>query len=168
MSIEADRYLLKGPMPEIGEIPTTDIEKMTKRKLKTECEMLRALATNIKAECIMWRNVWSWVPSEVKYYVARVGQQVGITQRNYKRYLGVLLDSHWVLDELELGIEDKVYDTVTGKYFWEQKVIKTKLGAIIDFQIIKQRIEVTEGETEQQEEEQPTEDETIKQSDNQL
>jgi hypothetical protein len=110
--------LLKGPMPELN-----------KMKIKDLLE-----------ECQMWRNVWGWVPSEVKYYVARVGQQVGITLRNYKRYLGMLLDSHWDLIELELGVYDKVYDTVTGKNFFERKIVKTRISGIMDLQWIKERI----------------------------
>jgi len=122
MSFDADRYLLKGPLPDINKLGKADL----------------------KAECQMWRNVWGWVPSEVKYYVARVGQNVAITQRNYKRYLGVLLDTHWVLDEMELGVLEKLYDTSDGQYYWEKKIIKTKLGAIIDFQIIKERVKEEE------------------------
>ena len=111
--------LLKGPMP--------DLSKMKLADLREECEM--------------WRNVWGWVPSEVKYYVARVGQNIGITMRNYKRYLGVLLDTHWDLLEIELGVYDKVYDPVDGKNYFERKIIKTRLGGIMDLQWIKERTE---------------------------
>lgn len=38
------RYLLKGPYP--------DVKKMTVKQ--------------IRDEVLMWRNVWNWVPSEVK------------------------------------------------------------------------------------------------------
>lgn len=44
-----EQYLLKGPMPEI--------KKQSKAQLKNEVEM--------------WRAIWTWIPSEVKYYVAR-------------------------------------------------------------------------------------------------
>jgi len=146
MSFDADRYLLKGPLPELN--------KLSKADLKEECQM--------------WRNVWGWVPSEVKYYVARTGQQVGITQRNYKRYIGVLLDTHWVLDEMELGVYDKIYDISDGAYYWEKKVIKTKLGAIIDFQIIKERVKEEEYAEPPPPEETPLEDMTEGQSDGQV
>lgn len=59
--------------------------------------------------------------------------------RNYKRYLGILLGTYWSLDEIELGVLDKVHDIVTGKYFFEKKIIRTKLGGIIDIQWIKER-----------------------------
>jgi len=110
-------YLLKGPMPNLA--------KMKKAELREECEM--------------WRNIWNWVPSEVRYYVARVGQQVGITQRNYRRYLGILLDTHWDLLEIELGVFDKTYDAVEGVNYFEKKIVKLKAGSVMDFQLIKER-----------------------------
>jgi len=146
MSFDADRYLLKGPLPEL--------RKLSKKDLLEECQM--------------WRNVWGWVPSEVKYYVARTGQQIAITQRNYKRYLGVLLDTHWVMDEIELGVFDKIYDLNDGEYYWEKKVIKTKLGAIIDFQIIKERVKEEEYAEPPPEETPPDEDVTEEPSDSQF
>lgn len=112
-----EKMLLKGPMPELSKMKVKDLRE----------------------ECKMWRNVWQWVPSEVKYYVARVGQQVGITMRNYKRYLGVLLDTHWDLLELELGVYDKQYDPVDGKSYFERKIIKTRVGGVIDIQWLKER-----------------------------
>jgi hypothetical protein len=111
------RYVLKGPYE--------DINKMSKEKLKNELQI--------------FRNIWGWVPSEVKYYVARVGQQCGVTQRNYKRYLGVLLDTHWDITELELGVYDKTYDLNTGEYFFERKIIKVKPTGLIDIQWIAER-----------------------------
>jgi len=139
-----EQYLIKGPMPEL-----------TKMKLK-----------EIKEECQMWRNVWGWVPPEVKYYVARVGQDVGLTLRNYKRYLGKLIDSHWMLDSLEIGTVDKVYDSVTDKYFYEKKICVIKTSSILDIQWIKERksFEEFEAETrlsqEKEEKEEKTKDET--------
>ena len=113
----SERMLLKGPLPELS-----------KMRLK-----------DLKQECQMWRNVWAWVPDEVKYYVARTGSQCGITLRNYKRYLGVLLDTHWTIDEIELGVYDKIYDLVEGKHYFERKIVKTRVGGIIDLQWIAER-----------------------------
>lgn len=110
-------YLIKGPMPELSKMKQADL----------------------KAECAMWRNVWGWVPPEVKYYVARVGQEVGLTMRNYKRYLGTLVDSHWELLSLEVGTVDKVYDSVQDKTFYEKKIVVISVSGIVDYQWIKER-----------------------------
>lgn len=110
-------YLMKGPMPEISKMKQKDL----------------------KEECAMWRNVWGWVPPEVKYYVSRVGQEVGLTMRNYKRYLGTLVDSHWDLLSLEIGTIDKVYDAVQDKTFYEKKIVVMTTSGIIDMQWIKER-----------------------------
>jgi len=110
-------YLLKGPLP--------DLSKMNKNELKSECEL--------------WRRLWAWVPDEVKYYVARTGKLIGVTQRNYKRYLGFLLETHWDLRSIELGVEDKVYDTTSGKWYYEKKIIRIGVGSLIDIQWIEER-----------------------------
>ena len=119
-------YLMKGPMPEVSKMKRLDL----------------------KAECEMWRNIWGWVPPEVKYYVARVGQEVGVTQRNYKRYLGTLVDSHWTLVSLEVGTVDKVYDSVRDKTYWEKKIVILGMGSIMDIQWIKERKEWEQFEKE--------------------
>jgi len=123
---------------------------------------------DIKAECQMWRNIWNWTPSEVKYYVARVGQMVAITQRNYRRLIGVLLDTHWILDELEIGVYEKEYDQNTGEHYWERKVVKTRLSGIMDFQIIAERKTEAEIEAEKATEEPAEAVVNVKQSDSQI
>jgi len=64
--------------------------------------------------------------------------------RNYKRYLGTLLETHWILDEIEVGVSDRIYDPVKAKHFFEKKIVKMKVNAIIDVQWIKERIEEEE------------------------
>jgi len=142
----ADQFLLKGKYPDM-------------RKMKVK---------EIKEECQMWRNIWNWTPSEVKYYVARVGQMVAITQRNYRRMIGILLDTHWTLDELEIGVYEKEYDQNTGDYYWERKVVKTRLSGIMDFQIIAERKSETEMAAEEEKPAPAPDVVDVKQSDNQL
>lgn len=129
VEITPDMYLLKGPMP--------DIKTLNKKQLIEEVNM--------------WRNIWNWVPSEVRYYVARTGQLVAITMRNYKRYMGQLLATHWDIKEIELGVHDLVYDTASGERFHEKKIIRTSMGGIIDFQIIHARISEEELAAQQEE-----------------
>lgn len=119
-------YLMKGPMPELS-----------KMKLK-----------DLKSECQMWRNIWGWVPPEVKYYVSRVGQDIGVTQRNYKRYLGTLIDTHWTLVSLEIGTVDKVFDAVRDKTYYEKKICVLGISSLLDIQWIKERKEWEQFEAE--------------------
>lgn len=122
LTTDPARFLLRGPMPELS--------KMSKQSLLEECKM--------------WRNIWTWVPDEVKYYVARTGQLVGATMRNYKRYLGVLLETHWSLEEIEIGTYDKIYDPRDGQYYFERKIVKLKANSLIDLQWIAERKTETE------------------------
>ena len=112
-----EQYLLKGPMPELS-----------KMKLK-----------ELREEVAMWRNVWGWVPPEVKYFVARIGQEVGLVMRNYHRYLGTLVDSHWDLISLEIGVVDKMYDAVRDKTYFEKKISVIDSKSIILTEWMKER-----------------------------
>jgi len=111
------KYLIQGPMPQLN--------KMSKKDLMEEAQM--------------WRNIWGWVPSEVKYYITRMGQTIGLTLRNYKRYLGVLVDSHWELKELEIGTTDKVYDPVDDQTYFEKKIVRINISGLLDMEWIKER-----------------------------
>ncbi|GAI89649.1 unnamed protein product, partial [marine sediment metagenome] len=77
----------------------------------------------------------------------------------YKRYMGKLLATYWDIKEIELGVEDKIYDLASGQNFYEHKIIRTAMGGIIDFQIIHDRISEEELRAKaEQEEEQRIED----------
>lgn len=131
---DAATFLMKNKFP--------DIRKMSKAQMLQEIEM--------------WRNIWAWIPSEVKYYVGRTGQQIGLTMRNYKRYLGCLLATYWDLTDVELGVMEKVFDQNTGEYFFEKKVVKVKISNLVDVQWLHMRkpeIEVIR-EVEQEQEKQ--------------
>lgn len=119
MSDESTHSILLG-----GKFP--DLSKMRKDELLEET--------------LMWRNIWGWIPSAIKYYVARTGSTIGITIRNYHRYMGVLLDTEWELKGVEVGVFEKVYDQDSGNYYYERKIIKMPLGQIVSFQWITERI----------------------------
>ena len=113
----------------------------TYRQLMTE--MFSPLKKMRKDELIeevqMWRNIWSWVPSPIKYYVSRTGNTVGLQVRNYHRYLGVLLETHWELKHIEVGVYEKVYDQNDGQYYFERKIVKIPIGQINAFDWIAER-----------------------------
>ena len=102
-------------------------------------EIKKMKTQDLKAEVEMWRNIWSWVPSDIKYYVSRTGQQIGVQVRNYTRYVGILLETHWELRELEVGVYDKVYDQVDGKYYFERKIIRLPIGQLVSQDWIAER-----------------------------
>ena len=119
--------------------------------------------TELREEVQMWRNIWQWVPSDVKYYVSRTGQTIGVQIRNYQRYVGPLLDTKWELKEIEIGIYDKVYNQTDGAYYYERKISKLPVGQIVAFDWIAERKsedELTQ-EAEQEHEQENTKKENI-------
>jgi len=113
-----ERILMQGVFP--------DIKKMKKSELAEEVKM--------------WRNIWGWIPSAIKYYVSRTGSTIGVQVRNYHRYIGVLLDTRWELREIEVGVYEKVYDQNDGQYYFERKIVKLPVGQIVAWDWIKERI----------------------------
>jgi len=133
-----ERILLQSIFP--------DIEKMTVAEMTEEVKM--------------WRNIWGWIPSNIKYYVSRTGSQIGLQIRNYHRYLGVLLDTAWTLESVEVGVYEKLYDQNDGQYYFERKIVKIPVGQVVAFDWIKERInekELTGETTSEAPEEQPIE-----------
>lgn len=126
--------------PEVN-IGGTAEEEAMKALLFGKFQDIKKMKINdMREEVQMWRNLWSWVPSEVKYYISRTGQTIGVQIRNYQRYIGPLLSTTWDLVELEIGVYDKVYDQVTGQYYFERKICKIPKGQIVDFDWISERI----------------------------
>lgn len=103
-------------------------------------ELKKMKIKDMQTEITAWRNLWGYVPSEVKYYLLKSGTQVGITMRNYKRYLGVLLSTRWDIKELEVGVMEKFYDQNDGQYYFERKIVKLNPQSVIDMQWIQERI----------------------------
>ncbi len=103
-------------------------------------------------ECMMWRNIWGWIPSAVKYYASRTGTMVGLQVRNYHRFVGVLLETAWELKFLEVGIYEKVYDQNDGQYYFERKIVKLPVGQIVAFDWIAERTPAEELLGEEEEE----------------
>ena len=113
------------PLPMMqGKFP--ELKKMSVKQKNTEIEA--------------WRNLWSYTPSEVKYYLLKSGTQMALTMRNYKRHLGVLLSTRWDIKDIEIGVYEKEYDPTSGKYFFERKIIKLNPQSVIDTQWIQERI----------------------------
>jgi len=135
------RDMLYGPLPEI-------------KKMKI---------TELKEECQAWRSLWSWTPYGVKEFLVRTGTTVGLVRRDYRRWLGVLLSTEWDLKSMDIGVAEKVYDSETGKYFFEKKIIKVGPGQIIGFEWIEDRKSEDEVLAEQPQEAENTSGSTTEQ-----
>lgn len=86
-----------------------------------------------------WRTLWSWTCEDVKYLLTRVGRLVRVYTRANKGYLGMLLQPRFILDEMEVGLTEKVYDPNTGNYFWERKIIKIPASGISMMELVDER-----------------------------
>jgi len=86
-----------------------------------------------------WRNLWTWVEEDSKYYLTKVGQMCRLTTRNYKGHLGRLLTPHFVLKELELEVVEREYNYDDGRYYIEAKTLRIPITQITHIEIISER-----------------------------
>ena len=102
-------------------------------------EIKKMKVAELKEEVQMWRNIWGWVPSPIKFYVARTGSMLGLQVRNYHRYIGVLLDTKWTLTNIDVGTYEKIYDQNDGQYYFERKIVQIPVGQIVALDWIAER-----------------------------
>lgn len=95
--------------------------------------------SELEEECKMWRNLWGWIPSEIKYYAARTGSMIGVQVRNYHRFVAVLLETKWDLKTVEIGTYEKVYDQNDGQYYFERKIVRLPVSQIVAWDWIAER-----------------------------
>ena len=108
--------------------------------LKSKFEPIEKMTVEqLKAEVQLWRKLWNWLDSAVKYYLSRTGSLVGVQIRNYHRYVGVLLETKWELKEVEIGVYEKVYNQTDGQYYYERKIVKLPANQIISWDWIAER-----------------------------
>ena len=124
-------------------------------------EIKKMKVAELKDEVQMWRNIWGWTPSAIKYYVARTGSTIGVQVRNYHRTIGVLLDTKWILTHIDVGTYEKVYDQNDGQYYFERKIVQIPMGQIVAFDWIAERTPEKELTGEQSEPPAETDEEQV-------
>lgn len=102
-----------------------DINTMSKQELVEELEK--------------YRTLWDWTDEGVKYLLSRVGRLVRVVTRSNVGHLGILLQPKFILDELEVGVTEKVYDSNVGNYFWERKILKIPASGISMLELVDER-----------------------------
>lgn len=121
-------------------------------------EIKKMKQADLREEVQMWRNIWGWTPSAVKFYTAKVGSTIGIQVRNYHRTIGILLDTKWTLTHVEIGTYEKIYDQNDGMYYFERKIVQVPIGQINSLDWIAER--TPEKDITGEESEPPVEDES--------
>lgn len=102
----------------------------------------------LRSELEAWRSLSTWIDDVTRYYLSNMGQMVRIVRRDYKGYLGDFLGAKFILDEVEVGVYDKVYDQNLGRYFQEKKIIKVGEGSVVSMEFIQERHEAIEADEE--------------------
>lgn len=92
--------------------------------------------TQAKEELLTLREAWEWVPSEVKFWVVRVGQDSRLVLRNYKGYRGQLRGAEFKLEYIESLVMTTGYDHEQGKEVTETKTIKVPWSQVAHIEFL--------------------------------
>lgn len=92
-----------------------------------------------EAEIRHWRNLWSWIEEDTKYYLTKVGSVCRIVTRNYTGYLGTFLQPHFTLKEFEIEVVKREYNYDDGEYYNENKVLRVPISQVTHIEFVSQR-----------------------------
>lgn len=96
----------------------------------------------LRQEVARWRRMWTWVPEDCKYYLARVGSLVRVINRSNKGYVGIMLQPHFELTEIEVEVENTEYNYEDGKRYLEDKVLRIPKNQLVHMEFIASQEEV--------------------------
>lgn len=96
----------------------------------------------IVKELQVLRNLWTWLPDEVKLMILKVGTDVRIIQRQGKVIFGRLGQTKWRLSELEVESDSVEFDYDNGQHYLEHKIIQVQIGNMVAFEFIESREEI--------------------------
>lgn len=96
------------------------------------------------AELAHWRNLWTWLPEEVKYYTNRVGAECRFTLRNFQGYAGLFLGAEFKPLAFRIQAFRREYDETLRKWYMEEKVMHVPASTMSFFEFMLDREEVLE------------------------
>lgn len=84
----------------------------------------------LKDECQVWRNTWSWIPLNLKEALKDIGKLYRITLRTNRSFVGELEIGSWKQEEIHLVAFTREMDYQTGKYRTEVVQLRVAPGSI--------------------------------------
>ena len=93
-------------------------------------ELEGASLEDVKAECQVWRNTWTWIPANLKDALKDLGKLYRITLRTNKVFVGELEVGQWRQEEIHLVAYTREMDYASGKYRTEVVQLRVAPGSI--------------------------------------
>lgn len=106
----------------IYEKPYRDMTKMTKEELSDELGK--------------WRNLWTWLPEDVQYWLTRIRSQIRIVNRSSKNFEGLLGQLHWELTAIDVDSVERNFNYFTNQATYETKTSTVPVSAILFWEFI--------------------------------
>ena len=97
---------------------------------------------DLRSELQQYRNLWTWLDDEVKYYLLKVGTVTRILTRGYQPYVGMLGMPRFKLSELEMDVDRREYNYSDGKHYMERKTILIPANGLTHIEFIEEQEEI--------------------------
>lgn len=103
----------------------------------------------LREECKIWRNIWTWMPEEVKDALSSIGKDVRLVLRTNQGYIGTMLMGKFEQKTVELRAWDRLFNQADNRQHWEDKTLVVPVSGIGHLEYIHEDIpeveEVDEG-----------------------
>ena len=106
---------------------------------------------SLRRESQQWRNLWSWLPEDVKEMVLKSGQLCRVITRGNKAHVGLLTGIRFDLVGLDLQTQGEERDWESGRRWWEDKTVRVPLSSLLHVEFISDREEVIPEQVEVEE-----------------
>lgn len=109
----------------------------------------------LKNELTRWRNLWTWVETDVQQWLTTVGKEVIAVNRRYERIAGLLGQPHFELTSFDIDWIERLYHYVRGEATYETKTTTVKIADLIHFSVVHGKevmIENVDGSIKEEEE----------------
>ena len=104
------------------EKPYTPFKSMSRSELEDELQR--------------WRNMWTWIPSDVQWWITHTRQLCRFVRRDFQRHEGLLGVCRWELKTIDVDVVSRDYDYATGKATYEEKTVTVPINQLVDFSLI--------------------------------
>ena len=99
-----------------------ELKKMSKKDMEDELTKFRAL--------------WTWLDSETRACLSHIRYPMAVVTREYHRFRGLMGAPHFILDSVDIDVEEETYDFLKKRTTTELKTVNIKVSQFARFEYI--------------------------------
>ncbi len=109
----------------IFERPYRPLENMSKEEMQEELTQ--------------WRNLWTWIPEGVQWWLTRVRSEIRCVTRGSKTFTGLLGKLTWELKAMDVDVFERDFNYYTNEATYEHKTATIPLSTMQYYEFIRDK-----------------------------